>query len=277
MKNSDASFADSLKGLTKTPIVLDEHWKKLIKIGVADYFRGHTVMVRRVRTVPLPALPVNGEGGVRSGEGGVRSGEGGLKIRTKIELKPLRNRQWSSASFFSMGGIRTSLSGQFARSRKAYFAIFPDGAAAPAFISLDDLIDGDAGILVNRVEYRMTLSPNLFDRLGSKILVKRAADGTQNEVTMRRILDKVFLNGAAISAGGKAFRMFYGQDVDDRGEQPQEGKEESLAFLLAEGPDYTTFLIPLETVPTDGTAGEFQLRPGLNLTLRLKGGVLEAY
>ena len=269
-ENGDAAFSESLRSLNKPAEIHHKGWKRILKMGVAHYFRSHAVTARLVRTTPLPALsPVNGERGV----GGSSPGEG----VTRIELAPIRNVQWTSEKFVEMGGVKTALSGQFSRSRKAYFAVVPDGAPGPAFVSIEDLIDGDAGLLVNGVEYRMTLSPSVFDRLGSKILVRRAADGKEDQVTMRQIFDRVYRHGVPVGAGRKSLRMFYGQDVDDRGENPVEGKQESLAFLLQEGSDYTTFLIPLEAVPTDGTAGEFHLRSGLNLTLRLQSGILEAF
>ena len=250
-QSSDKSFSDSL---SKAQILPTDEFKKLVKIGVAQYFRSHTLTARKVGV--SPAYPA---------------------LQYAVTLAPLKNKQWTSAEFFPLGGLRTWLSGQFSRSRHAYFAVMPQGAPAPAFIPIEDLLDGDAGILVNKVEYRLTLLPNLFDRLGSKVVFRRpGAPGAPEDVSMRRILDKVYRNGVAIDYKGKAFRLFCGQDVDDSGGAPAPSSKESLALLLPEGDGYLTFLVPLEDVPTDDI-GLFELRPGLTMGLRLKGGTAEVY
>jgi hypothetical protein len=252
---ADFDFAKSLQGLTQQ----DPAFKKLVKIGVAQYFRSHTFTAKLVAKRPAP---------------GPSSGNG--EKENSVELAPLRNKQWSSAPFFTMGGLRTSFSGQFSRSRRAYFALLAEGAASPAFISLDDLLDGDAGILVNKMEYRLTLKPNFFDPPGSKLLIRQSGASEGQGVSMRKILDKVYRNGMALEHQGKKFRLFFGQDVDDSGQTPCAGSEESLALLLPEGDGYVTFLIHLEEVPAD-SIGVFELRDGLKLPLRLAKGSLEAY
>ncbi len=94
---------------------------------------------------------------------------------------------------------------------------------------------------------------------------------------MRRILDQVYRKGVALDCGDKKFRLFFGQDVDDSGQSPVAGSQESIALLLPDGEGYMTFLVRLEEVPTDGSLGVFELREGLRLLLRVNDGKLQVF
>lgn len=249
---TDRSFFTTLTGLKP-----NDEWKKLLKVGLAQYFRQHTIRPEGGRL----RRPAPGEKPVRT-----------------VTLGPLRNRQWSSAVLFRIGGAPTALSGQFSRSGKAFFAVNPEGAAAPIFVSLDDMIDEKAAVTVNGRTYRVSLSPNLMDRLSSKVVFTSASDPNLSfGVTMKRILGLVYQDGNAFDWGGVSMRQFYGQDVDDASLPAAAGRMESVVFLLKQGEDYFTYLISKELIPTDGAVREFALKPGLALTLRIHNGVLEVF
>jgi hypothetical protein len=140
------------------------------------------------------------------------------------------------------------------------------------------MIDEKGYVNINGAEYQVSLSPNLMDRLGSKVVFTSKADASKSfGVTMQKILDIVYADGVAFDAGHTPLRMFWGQDVDDSGKPAFAGHQESLAFLTRQAGEYYTYLVPVEQVPTDGSVADFNFRSGLSLSLRILNGELQVF
>jgi hypothetical protein len=204
-----------------------------------------------VFNVPLPAA-VRGSDGFTSVTPvafGVAAAAGASQ---DVGLEPLLNRHLKTSLKFALGGSAVWVSGGFNRAQKPAVAITEDGKPTRYF-DVEALLDSPEILDIGSAKYQLSLSPNMTDLLGSKIVLTNVANKKeQQKITLREMLAAVAAAGDNASIGGQAYKVFYYDDIEDG---QASANSRSIAFILVDSAgEFHVFLIPAELIPGDRVA-----------------------
>lgn len=191
-----------------------------------------------------------------------------------IDLAALLNKQLKSPLKYSLGGKDVWVSGAFDRQQNAYVSILVDGAE-PRFFNVRGLLDKEEVIVAGTAKYGLRLSPNIINQMKSEIILENAADEDDMvRITLKKMLAGVGATGAAVTVGGKEYKVFYTDDIK-AGRVDKTAK--TFTFIHTEaGGEIHVFLIPAELVPSDKIA-VFKMFANGRVGLSQKGGKLKVY
>lgn len=191
-----------------------------------------------------------------------------------IDLASLLNKQLKSPLKYSLGGKDVWVSGAFDRQQNAYVSILVDGAEA-RFFNVRGLLDKEETVSAGANKYTLRLSPNIINQMRSEIILENAADEDDMvRITLKKMLDGVGATGAPVTAGGKAYKVFYTDDIK-AGRVDKTAKTITFIHTEASG-EIHVFLIPAELVPSDKIA-VFKMFGNARVGLSQKDGKLKVY
>jgi hypothetical protein len=173
-------------------------------------------------------------------------------VSQELALGALLNRHLKTSLKFALGGTSAWVSGGFNRAEKPAVAITEEGKPT-RFFDVEALLDSPEIIDIGSAKYQLSLSPNLTDRLGSKIVLTNIANRSeQKKITLREMLAAVAAAGENANVGGQAYKVFYYDDIE---EGAASAKSRSFAFILVDAAgEFHVFLIPAELIPGDRVA-----------------------
>jgi len=191
-----------------------------------------------------------------------------------IDLATLLNKQLKSPLKYSLGGKDVWVSGAFDRQQNAYVSILVDGAEV-RFFNVKGLLDKEEEIVSGAGKYKLYLAPNVINQMKSEIILENAADEDDKvRITLKKMLEAVGANGAAVVVAGQSYKVFYTDDIK-AGRADKAAK--SFTFILTEpNGEIHVFLIPAELVPSDKIA-VFNMFNNARVGLAQKDGKLKVY
>jgi len=191
-----------------------------------------------------------------------------------IDLASLLNKQLKSPLKYSLGGKDVWVSGAFDRQQNAYVSILVDGAEA-RFFNVRGLLDKEEQIVSGTAKYTLRLSPNVINQMKSEIILENAADEDDMvRITLKKMLAGVSATGAPVSIGGRAYKVFYTDDIK-AGRVDKTAKSFTFIHTEASG-EIHVFLIPSELVPSDKIA-VFKMFANARVGLTQKDGKLKVF
>ncbi len=191
-----------------------------------------------------------------------------------IDLAALLNKQLKSPLKYSLGGKDVWVSGAFDRQQNAYVSVLVDGAEA-RFFNVRGLLDKEELIVSGTAKYTLRLSPNVINQMKSEIILENQADEDDMvRITLKKMLQGVGATGAAVTAGGKEYKVFYTDDIK-AGRVDKTAKTITFIHTEASG-EIHVFLIPAELVPSDKIA-VFKMFANARVGLSQKAGKLKVY
>lgn len=191
-----------------------------------------------------------------------------------IDLASLLNKQLKGPLKYSLGGKEVWVSGAFDRQQNAYVSILVDGSEA-VFFNVKGLLDKEETVSAGTNKYTLRLSPNVINQMKSEIILENKADEDDMvRITLKKMLEGVGATGAAVSAGGKAYKVFYTDDIK-AGRVDKTAKTITFIHTEASG-EIHVFLIPAELVPSDKIA-VFKMFANARVGLSQKDGKLKVY
>lgn len=191
-----------------------------------------------------------------------------------IDLASLLNKQLKGPLKYSLGGKEVWVSGAFDRQQNAYVSILVDGSEA-VFFNVKGLLDKEETVSAGTNKYTLRLSPNVINQMKSEIILENKADEDDMvRITLKKMLEGVGATGAAVTAGGKGYKVFYTDDIK-AGRVDKTAKTITFIHTEASG-EIHVFLIPAELVPSDKIA-VFKMFANARVGLSQKDGKLKVY
>lgn len=188
-----------------------------------------------------------------------------------LKIDEIKNNNWRTSAQFPLNGKTATVGFSVSRAQEAYMSVLSQDAAVPPLVNIKGLLDGEKSVEVNGRAYAASLSPNIFDKMASKLRLK--GHGESRSFKIRELLAATAEKGFPLQVGAQAYRVFYFDDVDEKGGFGQvQPARQNISFVLKDKDDYQIFIIPAEQVPTDQLA-VYSLHNGARVGLqRLEDG-----
>lgn len=204
------------------------------------------------------------------------AGEGKLDVA----LESIYNAARETELKYTMGGKETFFSGVYAKSSEGYLSLYIRGFS-PILYNVKRLIDRDKPLTIGGAKYRLSFGLNLRDLLGSSINIQ-SYDGrtTHYSFSMRQYLAAIWRVGHPLTIGGRAYKLFYYNEIDDQGKDPVRfsGSERLVVFTTQTGRDeYAPYYVEPSKIPTGNEMRIFELHGGTRVGLHMQGGTLEIF
>ncbi|HEX4046579.1 MAG TPA: hypothetical protein VH309_02020 [Elusimicrobiota bacterium] len=184
-----------------------------------------------------------------------------------LDLALLLNRHLKTSLRYQLSGRTVWFSGAFDSAQTAYVSVLVDGSA-PVFFNVKALLGDDQHLTVGGVPYTLSLSPNIFHKMKSKINLKNDANARETaRFSVQDMLDAVSAAGLPIALSGQSYKFYYADGVDGR---------RMFVFIHGDSKDFHVYLIPENQVPAD-RMGVFTLFGGKKAGLSHRGTSLQIY
>ncbi|MBI4249707.1 MAG: hypothetical protein HY611_09405 [Elusimicrobia bacterium] len=188
------------------------------------------------------------------------------------------NAQWVTAVKPNLGGVPTFLSVHPSREKKAYLAVLPESRLGqePDFFDLRGIYDEPKQVRVGGADYKISLKPNIFDKLASKVVFERksGAGGEDSyKISARDLLKAIYGTGQEFALASRSYRFFFYVDMDDSLSPPRLGhKTKSLAFVIQTGESDAEFYhVPFEQLSPNIAYFTFYENQRVGLSLSADG------
>jgi hypothetical protein len=164
-----------------------------------------------------------------------------------LRLSDVKNNYQNSAASFPLNGRNATVSFCISRNQNAYMSVLgQDGGLS--WVNIKSLLDDDKGISVNGKNYTVSLSANLFDKLGSKIRIK--GNGESRSFSLRDLINAAFAKGFVLPIGQQEYRVFYYDDVTDNGGYgASDVSRQDVVLVARDKDDFSIFVVNAEEVP----------------------------
>jgi len=202
-----------------------------------------------------------------------------------VDLAALLNRNLKAGLSVNLGGKSVWFSGVFDRGTydqgknayvdpTAYLSMLIDGNPSASIFKVTDLLMNPQTLTIGSGQFKIKLSPDITDQLGSEIVVINLADNHKDRITLRDLLNNVKNAGEAVASGGRTYKLFYYDEVKNGRLDPA---SKLFAFIVTDsGGEFHVFMIPSELVPSD-KAAVFKLLDGRPLGLQRSGAQLRVF
>ncbi|MBI4051082.1 MAG: hypothetical protein HY400_01105, partial [Elusimicrobia bacterium] len=197
---------------------------------------------------------------------------------SRLDLSAVKNSHRKTTLKYPMGGVDTFISAQFSRDQKGYLSVWAPESVL-AFFNVEKLLDKDGIVAVRGKIYYVKLSPNIFDKLGSKIIIENQMNSREKySFKVRDLLKAVYETGYAVNFPDRAYRMAYYDEVTEKGGRVVlNPNQQMLVFGTHQSKDdYPTYWIDPNTIPSDGVA-VYTFYNGKKVGLRKLDNILEIY
>jgi hypothetical protein len=189
-----------------------------------------------------------------------------------IALAPLLNRQLKTSLHWVLNGTTVWFGGAFDAKQNAYVSVMVDGSA-PLYFYVRGLLDQEQGIRIGARSYTLSLSPNIFHKLHSQIVLTDDASGQEVRFSIQDMLDAISAVGARARLSDQAYTVYYTDGLDGGRANPA---KRLFVFVYDQGGNFHVYLIPETLVPSDRLA-VFKMFDGKRVGLVARGGRLQVY
>ncbi len=194
-------------------------------------------------------------------------------VAADLELAPLLNAQLKTRLRYQIGGRTVWFGGTFDGNKTAYLSILFDGYQ-PLYFDVKGLLNGDRAFTVGAARYALSLSPNIFHRMHSRLILKDAGTGQElANFTVQDMLDAITAAGRPVSISGQGYHVYYTDGLNGGRPDPA---HRLFVFVYGAAQDFHIYLIPEASVPTDKLA-VFSMFNGLRVGLSRQDGHLKIY
>ena len=188
----------------------------------------------------------------------------------QVRLAPLRNAYWRGGTRLTVAGRPAWLSFVYTRSGGAYVAVCGEADASASLVNIRRMIV-KIRLKVNGADCEAWLSPDLLDKLNSRVNLRDGAGGSFS-VAVRRLIADTASTGFPVTVGGRSCRVLCMDEVDADGCRGRlDAGRQSVVLAFESGPETRFIPVPLESVP-DGGRAVVELEPGRKVGLSRAGG-----
>ncbi len=220
---------------------------------------------------------------IQTPRGGVHAFQGASAAPSQtVDLSSLLNRNLKAGLNANLGGKNVWLSGVFDRGTfdqgknayvdpNAYASLLIDGEPSVGIFNVTDLLTSPKTVTIGGGQFKIKLSPDLTDQLASEIVIVNLANNHKDRIALRDLLNAVANAGAAVSAGGQNYKLFYYDEVKNGRLDPA---SKLFAFIATDANgEFHVFMIPSDLIPED-KPGAFKLLGDKIIGLRRSGSQL---
>ena len=191
----------------------------------------------------------------------------------EMDLTLMLNRHAKTSLRYQLSGRTVWFSGTFNHEKTAYGSILVEGQA-PMYFDVKALLNRDETVTIGGTNFTISLSPDIFNKLNSKIVVKNDSTGNEDaRFSVKNMLDAVSAVGQAVVLSDRAYKVYYGYDLKN-GRVDKDAR--LIMFIYGSGQDAQLYLIPEEQVPAD-RVGVFKMFKDQRVGLSRKDGRLQVY
>lgn len=187
-----------------------------------------------------------------------------------LDLAALLNRHLKTNLRYQLSGRTVWFSGAFDRSQKPYVSVLVDGFA-PLYFDVKALLNQEQHLAVGGASYTLSLSPNIFHKMKSKINLENDRNSREAaHFSVQDMLDNVAAAGQRVALSDQSYQFYYADGLNGGVADPN---ARMFVFIYGSSSDFHVYLIPQNLVPSD-RVGVFKMFNDKRVGLTSAGGRL---